>query len=261
MDSYSDLDSDSDNSSFLDISSSASPSPIPSELSSKASITRTRHSVGARIQAITLLELNIPHLEITAQTGISKAQIYSLREKAISQGWDPKISRIVEVHHVEDTLCSGRPKTSQDIIDLILKTVTQNSTTRGWSCTRIAHKVSSIPRTPSVSVSGSTVWRVLRRNGYCSYKRTVKPGLKLEDKAKRLKWCLDHRAWTFEDWKNVIWTDETSVQLGSVRGKRRVWRKSDEAYHPHVITRRWKGFQELMWWSCFTYNEKGPFHI
>jgi hypothetical protein len=72
---------------------------------------------------------------------------------------------------------------------------------------------------------------------------------------------LDHEHWTLEDWKNVIWTDETSVQLGSVRGKRRVWRRSDEAFHPHVITRRWKGFSEMMWWSSFTYDKKGPFHI
>ena len=59
----------------------------------------------------------------------------------------------------------------------------------------------------------------------------------------------------------MIWTDETSVQLGSVRGKRRVWRRSNEAFHPHVITRRWKGFLEMMWWSSFTYDKKGPFHI
>jgi hypothetical protein len=76
MDSDSDLDSDSDDSSFLNISSS--PSPTSLELSSIASVTCTRHSVRARIQAITLLELNILHLEITAQTGISKAQIYNL---------------------------------------------------------------------------------------------------------------------------------------------------------------------------------------
>jgi hypothetical protein len=71
MDSYLDLDSDSNDSSFLDISSS--PSPTPSELSFVASVTRTRHSVRARIQAITLLELGVLHFEITAQTGISKA--------------------------------------------------------------------------------------------------------------------------------------------------------------------------------------------
>jgi hypothetical protein len=51
------------------------------------------------------------------------------------------------------------------------------------------------------------------------------------------------------------------VFSGAVRGKKRVRRKPDEAFHPHVITRRWKGFSEFMWWSCFTYDEKGPFHV
>jgi len=152
-----DSESDSSDSSFLDISSSASASPIPSEESSKASVTRTRHSIGARIQAVTLLDRNVPHHEITTQTKISKAQIYSLREKAISRGWDPTISRIVEVYHVEDVPRSGRPKISIEIVDLILKTVTQNSTTRGWSCNRIAHEVSTKSPSTLGSISGTTV--------------------------------------------------------------------------------------------------------
>lgn len=28
--------------------------------------------------------------------------------------------------------------------------------------------------------------------------------MKLEDKAKRLKWRLNYRAWKFKDWKNMI---------------------------------------------------------
>jgi hypothetical protein len=122
-----------------------------------------------------------------------------------------------------------------------LKTVTQNSTIQGWSCSRIAYKVSLVLKESQNTiseVSGVTVWRVLCRNKYFSYKRTVKPGLKLEDKKARLKWCLDYKDWTLEDWKNMIWTDKTSIQLGSVRGKRRVWRRSDKAFYPYVITRR-----------------------
>ena len=85
------MDSESDSSSsfsLFNISSSASTSPIPSEQSSQASVTGTgiRHSVGARILAITLLDRNISHHEITAQTNISKAQIYNLRQKAIFRG-------------------------------------------------------------------------------------------------------------------------------------------------------------------------------
>jgi hypothetical protein len=59
----------------------------------------------------------------------------------------------------------------------------------------------------------------------------------------------------------VIFSDETSVVLSGVRGKRRVWRKKDETHHRHCIIRRWKGKKEFMWWSCFSWDAKGPYHI
>ena len=151
------------------------------------------------------------------------------------------------MEHVQDEERPGRPKCSQVVRDLIIKTVTQNSTTRQWSSQRIASEVSSTPGITEVSTS--TVYRILKEEGYGLYKRTVKPGLTIENKKARLKWCLEHskeNGWDLERWKNVIWTDETSVQMGGVRGKRRVWRKPGEAFHPYVIVRRWKGFQEFM---------------
>jgi len=153
---------------------------------STLSTSRPKHSIGARIQAVTFLDLGIPHSEITKRTGISKAQLYKTRDKAISRGW---VSGIVEVFHVEDAPRSGQPKVSQELVDSILKTVTQNSTTQGWSCSRIAFEVSSLS---AISVSEKSVWRVLCKHKYFSYKRTVKPGLKLEDKVARLNWCLDY---------------------------------------------------------------------
>ena len=150
-------DSGSNSKSDSDLGADIEPPPdlLPSEPSSGTSTPQPKHSIGARIQAISFLELNIPYFEITAKTGVSKAYIYKLREKAISQGWDPKVSGIVKVHHVEDAPCSRRPKASQSVIDLILKTVTKNSTTRGQSCSRIAQEVSFMPGTPSIS--GTTV--------------------------------------------------------------------------------------------------------
>jgi hypothetical protein len=65
---------------------------------------------------------------------------------------------VVEVSHVKDAPCAGQPKTSQAVIDSILKTVTQNSTTQSWSCAKIASTVSS----PILTVSVRMVWRVLR---------------------------------------------------------------------------------------------------
>ena len=84
MESDSEWDSDSD----YDIQNlfELSENEEPLELSSISSTSCVKHSIGACIQAVTFLELGIPHLEITKRTGISKAQIYKLRDKAISQG-------------------------------------------------------------------------------------------------------------------------------------------------------------------------------
>ena len=148
---------------------------------------------------------------------------------------------------MEDAPKSGRPKCSQVIVDLILKTVTRDRQTRQWSSQAIANEVSNTPGI--ASVSASTVWRVLTAEGYRSYKRTFKPGLNKENRKSRLQWCEEHseeNGWNLERWKNVIWTDETSVQLRSVRGRRRVWRKPDEEFIKDVIIERWKGFSEFI---------------
>jgi hypothetical protein len=66
-DSESDYESDSDFGANLEPPSDI----LPLEPSSRTSTPQ--HSIGARIQAVTFLELNIPHFKITAKTGISKA--------------------------------------------------------------------------------------------------------------------------------------------------------------------------------------------
>jgi hypothetical protein len=62
--------------------------------------------------------------------------------------------------------------------------MTKNFTTRGWSCARIATKVTGTPGRQEVSTS--TVYRVFTENGYGVFKRTVKPRLMDEAKKARL---------------------------------------------------------------------------
>lgn len=80
-------------------------------------------------------------------------------------------------------------------------------------------------------------------------------------KLERLKFCRDHAHWTLEDWKNVIWLDETSVVLNHHRGGYRIWRAMDERFVKSCICSRWKGYSEFMFWGCFLYDKKGPCHI
>jgi DNA-binding transcriptional regulator GbsR (MarR family) len=64
-----------------------------------------------------------------------------------------------------------------------------------------------------LGVSKRTMQRALQKLRYRKVKPTFKPGLTAAMKKARLDFALDHRHWTLEDWKRVIWTDETSVIL------------------------------------------------
>jgi hypothetical protein len=110
-------------------------------------------------------------------------------------------------------------------------------------------------------LSARTIQRVLKRKGYRKVKPTVKPGLTEAMMEARYQFALRYKDWTLEDWKAVIWSDETSVILGHRRGGHRVWRTVKEAYNPHVKKQRWKRHSEFMFWGCFSYDKKRPFHI
>jgi hypothetical protein len=105
-----------------------------------------------------------------------------------------------------------------------------------------------------------TIWRTLRGAGFKKTKPTRKPGLTKKIQQDRLDWCLQRKDWTLEDWKNVIWSDETSVILLHRRGSYRVWRKADEAFVRSCIRERWKDASEFMFWGAFSYDKKGPCH-
>ena len=92
-------------------------------------------------------------------------------------------------------------------------------------------------------------------------KTTKRPGLTAAMMKARYEFALKYEHWTIEDWKRVIWTDETSVCLGVRRGKIRVRRTPEEIYDPTVIRRRYAGYSEYMFWGSFSWYRKGPCHI
>jgi hypothetical protein len=153
---------------------------------------------------------------------MSRSAIYKVQEKVISHRWSPNLidKQVVKPYHVDNAPQPSRPRTSTATVEFILKTMLKNSTTQSWSYNRIALEVlGTLSWQP---VSPSTIYRVLKEHSYRVYKKTIKLGLTKEQMKKRLKWCLEYERWTLEDWKNVIWIDETNVQLGGVRSRRRI---------------------------------------
>jgi hypothetical protein len=46
-----------------------------------------------------------------------------------------------------------------------------------------------------------------------------KPYLSEKHKLDRLKFACAHESWSFEDWCNVIWSNESSFELVKIQGK------------------------------------------
>lgn len=217
------------------------------------------HDVGTRLQALALLEMSIPVATICDITGISESAIYRLRTNAKTRGYNPQQSKRLVLAYIQDAPRSGRPiKATQEVKKSVVETISKNSTTRQLSTQAI---IDCVNKSLDIKISARTTYNILKSQGYGYFKPTYKPGLTREAKAIRLKWCLDHKDWTLEDWKNVIWSDETAVTMGGQRGRIRVWRLQSEAYNQHCIRRRWKGFKQFMFWGCFSYDKKGPCHI
>lgn len=79
----------------------------------------------------------------------------------------------------------------------------------------------------------------------------------------RLKWAKEHQNWTENDWRNVIYSDESKFNVFNKDGLRCVRRKSGEKYHEKCITHSeiftfryglgvhdiiWSGFASLHRW-------------
>ena len=79
------------------------------------------HDLATKVQALTLLTSGMPVLAIEAITSISRSQIFRIRQKALTAGYNPAISPAILLIYVEDAPKSGRPSkvTPEKVRELI----------------------------------------------------------------------------------------------------------------------------------------------
>jgi transposase len=225
------------------------PQPVPQDVVHHGA----RYSIVQKVQALTLLTEGFTVRDVQAKTGIPERTLYRIKATAKERGFQPEIDPRITEAYVEDGERPGRPREINEAIEQrLLANVRENRSGREKSSEVLAYEV---------GISRRSAIRILYKYGLTSVKPTRKPSLTKAMRAARLKFALSYAHWTLEDWKNVIWTDETSVILGHRRGSVRLWRDSKEAYEATVIRSRWKGFSEFMFWGSFTWYEKGPCHI
>ena len=90
----------------------------------------------------------------------------------------------------------------------------------------------------------------------------VKPFLTEKQRKARYQFAKEHLNWTVDQWKRVIWTDESSFQIGANVVKKKVWRRRFEKYKKSCIKASFKsGRTSVMVWGAICGGKKFPLVI
>ena len=197
-------------------------------------ISATQHS-----SVVSLLNEGYSQCQIQAKTDLGKGTV-------------GRISKEVEGN--KENHPGGRPsKLPACDKTTIIRQITTGKLDNAVQATKFINSITPDP------VSAQTVRRTLKEVGLCSATKKKVPMLKASHCQRRLKFTRDHENWTVEDWKRVLWSDETKInQIGS-DGKVYVWKKRGEppSDYTTTFTVKHRGGNNLMVWGCIGWNGVG----
>lgn len=102
-----------------------------------------------------------------------------------------------------------------------------------------------------------TIRNALYRHGFRRRVARKKPPISEANQQKRLAWAIEHKDWTLEQWRTILWSDETWV-VGGPHRKQYVTRRIDEEWDPTCIVEKHQRKGGWMFWGCFYGSTKGP---
>jgi DDE superfamily endonuclease/Transposase len=116
----------------------------------------------------------------------------------------------------------------------------------------------SLQEVTNQSLSAQTVQNRMKGLGMKAVVKKKRPLLSQRHQKARLDFAISHKDWTVEDWKRVIWSDETKINHLGSDGKKWVWKKKGEALNDQLVegTLRFGG-GSLMMWGCMTWEGVG----
>jgi len=124
-----------------------------------------------------------------------------------------------------------------------------------------AKNVTEVQKEMFPDVSAQVIRRRLKEAGLVCRVRKEKPFISPANKEKRRLWALAHESWTVEDWKNVIFSDESKFLLFKSDGRQWAWFRPGQAYEDRFVKKTVKhGGGSIMVWGCISGRGMGRLH-
>ncbi len=124
-----------------------------------------------------------------------------------------------------------------------------------------AANVTELTKKAFPHVSRPTMARALHQYRLVSRVRRSKPWISPANVAKHKAWAAAHTEWTVDDWKQVIFSDESKFMLFKSDGCQYCWMKPGQTLDPHFTKKTVKhGGGNVMVWGCITREGMGRLH-
>src|SRR5271169_340775 len=206
-----------------------------------------------RTKRMHLIDIEIAKILGLAKANMSRRKIASLMKCSATAVHHALATFLFETFNGRHQRREYPQKTTEHEDRYIVRTMKQNNFLPLHDITNI------INNKFDVLISETTLRRRRSEAGLGSYIVAKKPGLSAENIVKRLERAEKYKNWTIEDWKKVIWSDESSIWIGVNPRRRWVIRRKGERLNPQYVEKSFKSAQvKVMVWACFTGERLGP---
>ena len=108
------------------------------------------------------------------------------------------------------------------------------------------------------SISSQTVHHNLREIGLRPMVKRKRPLLTARHRRERLQWAERCKEYTMEDWKRIVWSDETKINRLGSDGRKWVWKEVGEPLSDRLVESTVKfGGGNVMMWGCMFWEGIG----
>jgi transposase len=175
-------------------------------------------SENKRAQAVALFDAGLKITSIARQLHISWTAVKNA------------IKRYREHDTFKDLSRTGRPSKITPRATRHLKRLT-----RGANRTNANIITQNLNDSLSTCISATTVKRHLHKMGYKYTTKIKKQYLKKIHKVKRIAWCKKFSSYTIEDWRRIIFSDESTYYVLKRKNKMMVWWTKAEELDPDCL--------------------------
>ena len=197
--------------------------------------------------------LSFIHNNIVEELKLGKSTRNIATKFKVSQSKVAQIAKSIK----EDipSFINGRPsKVSNTTRHLIVREITSGNLENAVEAKKyLSEKL-------NITISTNRVRQILKEEGMTSTRLTKGPKLTPKHIKQRMDFVRMYEDWTVDDWKLVLWTDETRINRIGSDGKIWTWRNRRHPNQKRLYDETVKhGGGSVFFWGCFSYY--GPGYI